>query len=79
MRRRSGTCVAVVVALLVASCDDEILTDVDLPKDAAAADRAADAPKEGAAGDAASSDGSSATDSGPDEKTDDGATAEGGD
>jgi hypothetical protein len=74
MGTKSGTWLLVLVALGAPACDDEILTDVDLPKDAAA-DRASDAPKEGAAGDAA------AKDAGPDENTTtyDGATAEGGD
>jgi hypothetical protein len=58
-----GTWIAAVFALLLSACDDEILTDVDLPKDAAA-DRAADAPKEGASSDSPSKD------VGPDEPAD---------
>jgi len=74
MRQRNGAWLAVGFVLALSACEDEILTDVDLPKDASA-DRGADAPKEGASADSAS------TDSGPDERTEttDGASPDGGD
>ena len=74
MRQRNGTWLAVGFVLALSACEDEILTDVDLPKDASA-DRGADAPKEGANTDSAS------TDSGPDERTEttDGSGADGSD
>jgi hypothetical protein len=75
MRKRNGAWLAVGFVLALSACEDEILTDVDLPKDASA-DRGTDAPKEGA-----SADSPAATDGGPDERTsaDDGSSSEGGD
>ncbi len=62
MRQRRGTWLTVAsFVLALSACEDEILTDVDIPKDASA-DRGSDAPKEGATGDAPAP-----TDSGPDE------------
>jgi hypothetical protein len=52
MRRLRATWLAVAaLAVALPACDDEILTDVDIPKDASS-DRGTDAPKEGASGDA---------------------------
>jgi hypothetical protein len=51
-RHRGAWLTPLLLALALPACDDEILTDVDIPKDAAA-DRGTDAPKEGATGDAA--------------------------
>ena len=54
MRRLRATWLAVAaLAVALPACDDEILTDVDIPKDASP-DRGADAPKEGASSDAGS-------------------------
>jgi hypothetical protein len=95
MRLGIGTWLAAGFVLALSACDDEILTDVDLPKDAAAAaaDHAADAPKDGAAGDAPRADagqdepletadgGADASDSAAPDGSDAGeaATTEGGD
>src|SRR3954470_12108212 len=51
MRRGTWTWLAMGLVLALSACEDEILTDVDLPKDASA-DRGSDAAKEGAASDA---------------------------
>ena len=65
MRQASWTWLAAVgVVLALSACDDEIV-DVDLPKADAAADRAADAPREATSDGAGPSD-DAATDDGPD-------------
>jgi hypothetical protein len=79
MKRAIGTWLALGLVFAMSACEDEILTDVDLPKDASA-DRGSDAPKEGATSDAPATNDAPATDAGADENAeDDGATAEAGD
>jgi hypothetical protein len=54
MTRIKGTLLAIAALVLaLPACDDEILTDVDIPKDAST-DRGTDAPREGASADGAS-------------------------
>jgi hypothetical protein len=56
MRRiRAAWFAVAALAVALPACDDEILTDVDIPKDASS-DRGTDAPKEGASSDAGSPD-----------------------
>jgi hypothetical protein len=66
MKRAIGTWLALGLVFAMSACEDEILTDVDLPKDASA-DHGSDAAKEGATSDARGTDDSPATDAGLDE------------
>ena len=75
MRRATWTWFAAVgFVIALSACDDEIV-DVDLPKADAAADRAADAPREATSDDGGSND-DAATDDGLDTSALDAALAE---